>query len=118
MRGSNVIEQEIQLFVRWEKQINGHLNRQYETCAPTQFCPVIVSAVNALQALSELSDIQQTTKLHVFMKHLQHGELKLMTTLMYLCEKSYNILYRRNYSNQDRWVVHTISGQIQFSISH
>jgi len=70
------------------------------------------------RALSELSDIQQTIKLHAFMKNLQHRELKLMTTLMYLCEESYNIPYRRNYSNQDHWVVQTISGQIQLSISH
>ena len=52
------------------------------------------------------------------MKNLQHRELKLMTTLMYLCEESYNTPYRRNYSNQDHWVVQTISGQIQLSISH
>ena len=32
------------------------------------------------------------------MQNLQHGELKLLTTFMSLCEKSYNILYRRNYS--------------------
>jgi len=34
---------------RRSKQINDHWNRQYKTYAPTQLCPVVASAVNAMQ---------------------------------------------------------------------
>jgi len=43
---------------RRNKQINGHWNRQYKSYAPTRSGPVVASAGNALQALSELSDKQ------------------------------------------------------------
>ena len=61
MRGSHDIKQEIQLLCQAE-ETNRLMAIETDSIrlmhAPTQLCPVVASAVNAMQALSELSDKQ------------------------------------------------------------